>query len=212
MIPAYGHSGVKKMRSRVFAHCLAAALLISLAGAAETAVSDPGPRGAPPHENPDRGKMFRYGPGMWQAFSQLSPKEREELQKLQREDPVKFREVMAQKAEALYKQRQARIRELEALAAKCREAGDPAEAERLRAQLTAEVEKDFREHLAANRRHLEDMKRRAKWMEKELDRREKRCAEAVKARVDALIRGEKMPFPPHHPGRDGKNDGKPLEK
>jgi len=167
------------------------------------------PQGAvPPRGRP--GGRFRYGPGMWQAFSQLSAEERAALQKLQREDPVKFREVMDAKAEELYKKLQARIAELEALAKACREAKDPQEAQRLREKLTAEVEKDFREHLAANRRHLEEMKRRAQRMESELDLREKKCAEAVQARVEAMIRGEKPPLPPHdHRGKFGK---KPLEK
>ena len=193
-------------------YCLcAAALLCSVAVAAEGPVkADPAPQ--VPREKPERGRMFGYGPRMWQAFSQLSDEERSALQKLQREDPAKFREVMAAKAEELFKKRQERIRELDELAAKCRDAKDPKEAKQLREKLLAEVEKDFREHLAANRRHLEDMKRRAKWMEKELDRREKNCAEAVRARVEAMIKGEKPPLPPHLQGRDGKNDGKPLEK
>ncbi len=184
---------------------------VSAAVAAEPARPEP-PRMVPPSEKPDRGRMFGFGPRMWQAFSQLSDEERAALQKLQREDPVKFREVMAAKAEELFKKRQERIRELDELAAKCRDAKDPKEAKQLREKLAAEVEKDFREHLAANRRHLEEMKRRAKRMENELDRREKNCAEAVRARVDAMIRGEKPPVPPRHPGHDGKNDGKPLEK
>ena len=201
---------------RTLYSCCVAALLVSLAffslRADEPVKTDPAQRPEPPREKPDRGRMFGYGPRMWQAFSQLSDEERAALQKLQREDPAKFREVMAAKAEELDRKRQERTRELDALAAKCREAKDAAEAKQLREKLIAEVEKDFREHLAANRRHLEEMKRRAKWMEKELDRREKNCAEAVRVRVEAMIRGEKPPRPPHHPGRDGKFDGKPLEK
>ena len=202
--------------ARILHSCCAAALSVSLAvisvWADEPVKTDPAPRPEPPREKPDRGRMFGYGPRMWQAFSQLSDEERAALQKLQREDPAKFREVMAAKAEELFKKRQERIRELELLAAKCREAKDPQEAKQLREKLLSEVEKDFREHLAANRRHLEEMKRRAKWMEKELDRREKNRAEAVRARVEAMIRGEKPPRPPHHPGGDGKIGGKPLEK
>jgi len=186
------------------------ALLLAALAALASWAGEPVPPG-PPRERPDRGRMFGYGPKMWQAFSRLSDAERAELQKLQREDPVKFREVMAAKAEEMYRKVQARIRELEALAARCRETR-AGEAKKLREKLIAEVEKDFREHLAANRRHLEEMKRRAQRMERELDRREKNCSEAVRARVDAMIRGEKPPRPPHHPGRDDKNAGKTLEK
>ena len=196
-----------------FLFCICAvALSVSLARADEPVKTGPAPRPEPPREKPDRGRMFGYGPRMWQAFSQLSDEERAALQKLQREDPAKFREVMAAKAEELFRKRQERIRELDELAAKCRDAKDPKEAKQLREKLTAEIEKDFREHLAANRRHLEEMKRRAARMKEELDRREKNCAEAVRARVEAMIKGEKPPFPPRHPGHDGKNDGKPLEK
>ena len=199
---------------RSFRCCCAMALLFSLAvvtaRADEPSKTAPDSGAEPPREKPDRGRMFGYGPRMWQAFSQLSDEERAALQKLQREDPVKFREVMDAKAEELYQKLQARIAELEALAKACREAKDPQEAQRLREKLTAEVEKDFREHLAANRRHLEEMKRRAQRMESELDLREKKCAEAVQARVEAMIRGEKPPLPPHdHRGKFGK---KTLEK
>ena len=201
---------------RSFRCCCAMALLFSLAvvtaRADEPAKTAPDSGAEPPREKPDRGRMFGYGPRMWQAFSQLSDEERAALQKLQREDPAKFREVMAAKAEELYRKRQERTRELEELAAKCRDAKDAEEAKRLREKLTSEVEKDFREHLAANRRHLEEMKRRAKWMEKELDRREKNRADAVRVRVEAMIRGEKPPRPPHYPRHSGKFDGKPLEK
>ncbi len=197
---------------KILFYVCAAALAVSLARADEPVKTAPATRPEPPREKTDRGRMFGYGPRMWQAFSQLSDEERSALQKLQREDPAKFREVMAAKAEEFFKKRQERIRELDELAAKCRDAKDPKAAKQLREKLTAEVEKDFREHLAANRRHLEDMKRRAKWMEKELDRREKNCAEAVRARVEAMIKGEKPPLPPHLQGRDGKIDGKPLEK
>ena len=198
------------MMGRFLLCVCAAALSVSSAWAAEPVGTDPAPQ--VPREKPDRGRMFGYGPRMWQAFSQLSDEERTALQKLQREDPVKFREVMATKAEELFKKRQERIRELDELAAKCRDAKDPKVAKQLREQLLAEVEKDFREQLAANRRHLEEMKRRAKWMEKELDRREKNRAEAVRARVEAMIRGEKPPRPPHYPARDGKISEKALEK
>ena len=203
------------MKERLVSLCAVAVLLVvsaSLSWGGEPVKPVPPPPGEPPREKPDRGRMSGFGPRMWQAFSQLSDVERSALQKLQREDPVKFREVMAAKAEEMYRKRQERVRELEELAAKCREAKDAGAAKKLREKLTAEVEKDFREHLAANRRHLEEMKRRARRMERELDRREAKCADAVRARVEAMIRGEKPPRPPHHKGRDGKIGGKLLEK
>ena len=67
----------------------------------------------------------------------------------------------------------------------------PEEKERLKKQLTEELEKDFRTHLKESRSQLEDMKRRTEHLEKELQRRENNLKEAVAALADAMIRGEK---------------------
>ena len=181
--------------------CVAAVLTVGAAERADSGSSVP-PKGErealppPPGPSlPESGRKFRSGPGIWQVFSQLSPEERREMQKLQREEPAKFREVMQAKAEALFRRRQARMAELRALAKQCRESADAGTREKLRARLTAEVEKDFREHLAANRRQLEEMKRQSARMEQKLQRREAGCSKAVAAMVEAMIRGEK-PSPP----------------
>lgn len=165
-----------------------------------------GGRFRPPEHDSDR--RFRIGPGMWQVFAQLSPEERLAMQKLQREDPEKFREVMSAKADELYRKRKQRRDELHKLAEQCRNAATPEEKERLRKQLVAEVEKDFRAHLKANRRQLEDMKRLAARLEQELQRREAKIKEAVDARVEAMIKGEKPPRRPDSRGFDRKS----LEK
>ena len=133
---------------------------------------------------------------MWQVFAQLSPEERAEMQRLQREDPEKFREVMSAKADELYRRRKERRAALRQLAEQCRTAATPDERERLKKLLTEEVRKDFQAHLRTNRAQLEDMKRRAAWLEKELQRREANMDKAVSAWVEAMIRGEKPPLPP----------------
>lgn len=164
----------------------------------------------PPEPPPERGpeRRFRIGPGMWQVFSQLTPEERQAMQKLQREDPEKFREVMSAKADELYRKRQHRHAELQKLAEQCRAAATPEERERLRKLLVEEVEKDFRAHLKANRRQIEDMKRRTARLEQELQRREKNVKAAVDARVEAMIKGENPPRRPDSRGFDRKT----LEK
>ena len=197
------------MKKIVFV-CLAGILSPALVPALGAEETPPPERPLPPPEHrdparpplPDSGRRFLSGPGIWQVFSEMSPEERRKMQKLQREDPAKFRELMQAKAEALFRKRQARMAELRELAKKCREAAAPEQREELRAKLTAEVEKDFRTHLAANRRHLADMKRRAMYMEKELDRREANCTKAVEALVDKLIRDEKIPPMEQKPIRD----------
>ena len=197
-------------KHRIMILLLAGTLAVPVAAAPSAAPElpkDSPPRrpGEPPH---DPGRRFRSGPGMWQVFSQMTPKERAEMQKLQREDPEQFRKVMNAKADELFKKRQPRRAELHKLAEQCRNAASSEEKERLKKQLTEEVRKDFRRHLEANRKMLEDMKRRAERLEKELQRREKDMDKTVDAIVDAMIKGEKPPRPPdsrrfHH---------RPLEK
>ena len=152
---------------------------------------------------PENGRRFRRGPFVWHVFSKLTPEERREMQKLQREDPAKFEEVMQQKAEKLFRDSEQRTAELRELAKRCREATTAEAREELRAKLAAEVEKDFRKRLEENRYHLEELKRQTARMEKDLQRREAKCAEAVNAFTDALIRGGK-PTPPQKHGSGDK--------
>ena len=167
------------------------------------------PQTPPPgRHRPRADRRFRNGPGMWQVFSQLSEEERREMQKLQREDPEKFMELMRKKADELFRKREQRREELRKLAARCRDAATPEERERLKKQLAEEVKKDFLAHLKANRAQLEDMKRRTEHLEKELERREKNIDKAVEVHVDALIQGKK---PPRRPD-SRRFDRKPLEK
>jgi len=157
------------------------------------------PSDIPPHDGRrrrpehDSNRRFRSGPGMWQVFSRLSPEERQAMLKLQREDPEKFLEVMRAKADELYRKRKQRRADLHKLAEQCRKAAAPEEKERLKKQLTEEVEKDFRAHLKANRSQIEDMKRRTARLEQELQRREKNIKKAVDTAVEAMIKGEKPP-------------------
>ena len=203
-----------------FASLLLTGTLVASAFAAETPPPPPhhGGLAEPPpppppgerrrHPERDPGRRFRNGPGMWQVFSRLTPEERREMLKLQREDPEKFREVMSAKADELYKKRQQRRAELHKLAEQCRNAATPEEKERLKKQLIEEVRKDFLEHLEANRNQIADMKRRTAHLEKELQRREKNMDKAVDTIVGAMIRGEK---PPRRPD-SRRFDRKPLEK
>ena len=165
--------------------------------AAPPAVTPPPNGGSqPPAAERGAGRRFRNGPGMWMVFSRLSEKERLEMLKLQREDPERFQALMRAKADELFRKREARRAYLRKLAEQCRNAATPEERERLRRQLTEEVEKDFRAHLQANRNQLEDMKRRTARLELELRRREKNMDKAVAAIVEELIKGERPPRPP----------------
>jgi len=167
---------------------------------------DERPRRRPSEHDSDR--RFRSGPGMWMVFSRLSQEERQAMLKLQREDPEKFLEVMRAKADELYRKRKQRREDLHKLAEQCRNAAAPEEKARLKKQLAAEVEKDFREHLKANRSQIEDMKRRTARLEQELQRREKNIDKAVGAAVEAMIKGER---PPRRPDSRGFHR-EPLEK
>lgn len=194
---------------------LSALLAGSVAAAEPTAPGEglpPEPPPPPPEHRhmgpPPPNRRFRSGPGVWQAFSQLTPEERREMLKLQREDPEKFHELMRAKADELFRKREARRNALRELAEKCRNATEPAEKEKLRQELTAEIAKDFRAHLEFNRRQLEEMKRRTARLEAELQRREKNRDQAIAALVEAMISGKKLPPPPD----SHRFDRKPLEK
>ena len=133
--------------------------------------------------SPRSPEHYRRGPGIWRAFSRLSPSEQEELLKLQRSDPEKFRAVMQEKADQLYAAEKKRQQELDELVISYRKESDPAKKEAVKKELRAKIHEDFLQRLQDTRRDIESNKRRTAMMERELQKREKNC-EAI---VDALL-------------------------
>ncbi len=154
----------------------------------------PGKEKVPP---PRRGPAERFN---WRAFSRLTEAERTELFKLQRSDPDKFREELRRRGEELRRQEIARMEELRQLVEKCK-AATGAERTELRGKLVAHLRADYLERLEDNRRQLEEMKRHAKRLEKELDKRAAKVDEAVEAQAELFLNSSEFPPPPPRPGK-----------
>ena len=156
----------------------------------------------PPPPPPKSEKERRTSFAIWRAFSSLPEKERQEMVKLQRTDPEKFRKVMTEKGEALLKADRARLIELRSMVAEYISTADSDRREELYKKIEANVRFDYFKRLEENRRHLEEMKRRARGLEAELNKREKNAEAAIKARIDAILRGDPDPEAPRpHPRR-----------
>ena len=94
--------------------------IMFFAVAAVCAVAAPQPHHK---ESPRRNSQPRNF-NIWRAFSTLSAQEQQELMKLQRTDPEKFREVMQKKAAEIHAARQARRQKIRQLAEQIRSCKD----------------------------------------------------------------------------------------
>lgn len=170
-----------------------AALILSLgvqaAEAAELPPPPPGEMDAPPP--PRKGDRRGLGPSTWRAFARLTEEQRQELLKLQSADPEKFRLRMRELGDALRKEEQARFEELMKLVERCRASKDDKEKAVLKGQIIGIIRTHYLERLEDNKRQIEEMKRRTRRLEEELGKREANAEEIVKARAEALIRGER---------------------
>lgn len=142
----------------------------------------PQPKPLPPKRpRPSTPEKFRRGPGMWHEFSRLSPNDQQELMRLQRKDPEKFRTIMQEKADQLYARERARRQELADLAKKCRESSDNVQKNKLKNELREKLRLDFQQRLQDNRRNLESNRKRLNRMEAELKKREKNSDAIIEA-------------------------------
>ncbi|WP_294505470.1 hypothetical protein [uncultured Victivallis sp.] len=190
------------MTGKRFAAGLFALLLGAVAGAAE-AVPPPAPQTdelappPPPPGKPDR-KERGFGPFVWRAFSRLTEQQRLEMLKLQSSDPEQFRQKMRELGEALRKEDMARFAELRKAVESYRASKDEAERAVLKKTITEHVREDYMERLEDNKRQLEEMKRRTKFLEGELAKREANADQIIKVRVESILKGE-LPEPGKHP-------------
>ncbi len=190
------------MTGKRFAAGLFALLLGAVAGAAE-AVPPPAPQTdelappPPPPGKPDR-KERGFGPFVWRAFSRLTEQQRLEMLKLQSSDPEQFRQKMRELGEALRKEDMARFAELRKAVESYRASKDEAERAVLKKTITEHVREDYMERLEDNKRQLEEMKRRTKFLEGELAKREANADQIIKVRVESILKGE-LPEPGKRP-------------
>jgi len=170
----------------------------------------PGEAETPPPANRKPPRHNGVGPAMWRAFSRLTEAQRQELMKLQNTDPEQFRAKMRALGEALRKEEHTRFEELMKLVERCRVSKDEKEKAALKTEIIARIRKHYLERLEDNKRQLEEMKRRTERLEKELAKRQKNADAIVKARAEALIRGELPPPPkPRKPGPPENNGNNP---
>lgn len=166
--------------------------IMFFAVAAVCAVAAPQPHHK---ESPRRNSQPRNF-NIWRAFSTLSAQEQQELMKLQRTDPEKFREVMQKKAAEIHAARQARRQKIRQLAEQIRSCKDEKQKNILRQQLKEMVKSDFEQRLATLRRNIEANKKRIAAMEKELKKREQNSSAVIDATTDSIISGKTPRRPP----------------
>lgn len=193
------------MTIKPFAAGLSALLLGVGAGVgAEEMVPPPPPPQAdellPPPPPPDKqGRKERgFGPFVWRAFSRLTEQQRQEMLKLQSSDPEQFREKMRELGEALRQEDMKRFAELRKAVERYRASKDEAERAALRKTITEHVRENYMQRLEDNKRQLEEMKRRTKFLEEELAKREANADRVVEVRVESILKGE-FPEPGKRP-------------
>ena len=143
-------------------------------------------RGGKAHRHPGR----RQENMIWYAFSRMSEAERHDMMKLQRTDPEKFRAEMSERAEKIAMERRERMKELQKMAEAIRNCKDENTGKKLRSEFTAELKKDYLQHIENSRRQLEEMKQRAAKLEKELNLRMENADKVIEYRANAIISGK----------------------
>ncbi len=146
---------------------------------------------------------------IWRAFAELSDEERKAMNELQRNDPEKFREEMNKKAQEIFKAEKLERQQLTDLSKRYLNSKNAEEKEQIKQQTREILRKRFAKRLAANRRQLEAMKRRAARLEAELNKREANTARIIEFQTEAVLNG-KPPFPPR--GRRMMPPGQKTEK
>ena len=132
-----------------------------LTGFAAWLAAAPGnPPQHPERRRPPRPSMMQNGhhsqrnPGMWRAFSQMPQKEQQELMKLQRTDPEKFRAVMQEKVAKFHAELQARQQKIADLVAKINASKDEKEKSALRSELRSIFKTSFESRISHLRRTI----------------------------------------------------------
>ena len=176
-------------------------LVVICAGTLSALPPPPPPRGA--HPGPGM-KNQRIPRNIWRAFAELSDAERKEMLNIQRNDPDKFRELMSARALDIEKAERAERQHLTTLVEQFKAAKNDAEKDNIRNQMRDIHRKRFNKRLESNRRHLEAMKRRAEFLEKELDKRAENAEKIVDLLTESMLTG-KNPFGEHHERRRGNS-------
>lgn len=172
--------------NRIVGMLLMPTLLAVGAAAAEAPSNPPEP---PPRQNrPEHG-----GRAYWRLFSEMSPEERKAMRELQERDPEEYTRVMKEKVEALAARDREREEKVRRLVTVCRESDDPAARDAARAELTAFIREGYMHRLRDNERYVEELKRRAERLEKNLEEKRRNAGQEIARAVQMLLDGK---FPP----------------
>jgi hypothetical protein len=125
----------------------------------------------------------------WRYFSTLTDEERAKLLQVQRQDPEQFRKILFEKGQLLKQKEFAAFEELKNKVALWKKTTNKVEKEKIKAEITLQLKKDFFKRLAENRRHNEELKKRVLKMELELKKREEKANDIIKAQVEGILNG-----------------------
>ena len=160
----------------------------------------PGNPPPPPQQPGDR--MGRRNAALsWRAFSKLTPEERKELMKLQRTQPDEFRKKLKELADKALAEEKAKREALRKIVNEYRNTQNAERKKELAKESEKTMRQDYMTRLQEHRRHLEEMKQRAAKMEAELNRREQKAEDAIKARLNFVLDGGDPFAPPRRPNR-----------
>ena len=160
-------------------------LLTALLGVTLFAVDKPAPgKPAPPHR----------GPQMWQIFARLDDESRQELIRLQQENPEEYRKKLHDYVEKFRSEEKSHRELLQGIVEQYKNSESDAEKAALRAKLEAEIGKKFDQDVELHRRHVESLKRRAEKLGAEVERRAENREKIISTITESLLSGKKL-FP-----------------
>ena len=159
---------------------------------AERPMPPPPPGGEAPAHNGGLQRMY------WRVFSRMTTEERKAMMELQVSNPAEFHRKMQAMAENLRAAGEARRKQIDALAERCR-TGNEEEKKAAREELTEIFREGYRKRLEDSRRHLKEMEARMKKLAEVLEKKEANAETEVNSMVENCIRGIKPPR--RHPSR-----------
>ncbi len=143
----------------------------------------------------------------WRVFSRMTAEDRKAMMELQVKDPAAFHRKMQERAEALRAADDARRKQIDALAERCRTGNDD-EKKAAREELTKIFRAGYMRRLADSRRHLKEMEVRMQKLAEALEKKEANADAEINTLVENCIRGIKPPRRHRPPRPFPQTDGK----
>lgn len=150
----------------------------------------------PPPPPPPRGKAMRGDKGVdknfWRAYNEMTAEERQEMRKLQLKDMAEFKKQMELRVENIRRRDEEHTRKIKELTT----AYQTSEADRkleLKAELRTIIAEGYMARLRNTRNHLEEMRRRARLLDKELREREKNADARIDDLTEKLLKSDPKP-------------------